>query len=67
MWGIRAFCRFCPEECGALVGDSFLSKMAAIVPARTSGYISAHWSGHTVSVHRYLWNPFHCYSNQCID
>ena len=23
MWGIRAFCRFCPEERGALVGDSF--------------------------------------------
>ena len=22
MWGIRVFCRFCPEECGAL-GDSF--------------------------------------------
>ena len=48
MWGIRTFCRFCPEECGALVGDSFLSNMAAIVPARTSGYISAYWSGHKV-------------------
>ena len=26
MWGIRSFCHFCPEECGALVivGDSFL-------------------------------------------
>ena len=23
MWGIRAFFCFCPEECGALVGDSF--------------------------------------------
>ena len=39
MWGIRALCRFFPEERGALVGDSFLFKMAAIVPARTSGYI----------------------------
>ena len=42
MWGIRAFCRSCPEECEALVKDSLQSKMAAIVPARTSGYISAH-------------------------
>ena len=42
MWGIRVFCRFCSEECGALVGDSFQSKMAAIILARTSGYISAH-------------------------
>ena len=48
MWGIRSFCRFCPEECGALVGDSFFSKMPAIVPARTSGYISTHWSGQKV-------------------
>ena len=23
MWGIRALCRTFPEECGALVGDSF--------------------------------------------
>ena len=21
MWGICTFCRFCPEECGALEGD----------------------------------------------
>ena len=42
MWGIRAFCRSCPEECGALVGDLFSFKMAMIVPARTSGYILAH-------------------------
>ena len=49
MWEIRAFCRFCPEECRALVGDSFKSKMAAIVPARASGYISAHWNGHKCS------------------
>ena len=42
MWGIRAFFCFCPEECGALVGDSFQSKMAAIIPTRTSGNISAH-------------------------
>ena len=25
MWGIRTFCRFCPEECGVLGGDSFYS------------------------------------------
>ena len=25
MWGISAFCRFCPEKCGALVGVSFYS------------------------------------------
>ena len=49
MWGIRAFCRFSPEGCGALVGYSFLSKMAAIVPTRTSGYISAHGSEHKCS------------------
>ena len=43
MWGIRASCRTFPEECGALVGDLLQSKMAAIAPARTSGYISVHW------------------------
>ena len=41
------------------------TKMATIVPARTSKYISAHWSGHECS--QYLWNPFYCYSNQYID
>ena len=24
MWGIRPFCHFCPEECGALVGGFIL-------------------------------------------
>ena len=49
MWGIRTFCRFCPEECGALVGDSFKSKMAVIAPTRTSGYITAQGSGNKCS------------------
>ena len=49
MWGIPAFCRFCPEERGSLIGDSFLSKMAAVVLARASGYISAQWRGHKCS------------------
>ena len=49
MWGIRALFCFCPEECGALVGDSFKSKMATIIPTRTSGNISAHGSEHKCS------------------
>ena len=42
MWGVRAFCLSCAEGCRALAGNSFYSKMAAIVPARTSGYIWPH-------------------------
>ena len=49
MWWIRTFCRVCPEECGALVGDSFQSKMAVMIPTRTSGFITAHGSGHKCS------------------
>ena len=40
--GFARFCGSCPQECGALVGDSFesctrKSKMAAILPAKISG------------------------------
>ena len=53
MWGIPAFCHTFPEECGGISRGFVLiqdgGESPAIILARTSGYISVHWSGHKCS------------------
>ena len=71
MWGIRVFCLSCAEGCGAFNSRGFVLIQDGR-PSFLQGLLGTF--GHMqslkmadVSVNRYLWNPFYCYSNQYID
>ena len=61
--GVALFVAFALRNVGHWKG---IFVLIAIAPARTN--LGTFWHiGVDTSVHRYLWNPFYCYSNQYID